>query len=227
MTDARGLSTAGASGAGMCDGEVFEARARENFACIVGHVAGLYSMGGASSLSFAEMHDLTQSVCFVLGLASSDACVRQRAGRGLAACCDALEYYDARLVRLQERVRSVMDLWHEVVFAMPPIRNVALRDTLASIGSFERRYDLRFAAHEIPCDIDYPLCKPVSEAACGVDYLEAWLSQALVEAHWLAQFDTSCCIRVLKRVCPDYRGLHVNLCDLLLPYAEELKRNEG
>jgi hypothetical protein len=28
---------------------------------------------------------------------------------------------------------------------------------------------------------------------------------------------------VLERVCPDYRGLHVNLYDLLLPHEDELR----
>ena len=31
-------------------------------------------------------------------------------------------------------------------------------------------------------------------------------------------------VNVLERACPDYKGLHVNLCDLLLPHEEELVR---
>ena len=38
----------------------------------------------------------------------------------------------------------------------------------------------------------------------------------------LAQFDAGSCIAVLERACPDYRGLHVNLYDLLFPREHEL-----
>lgn len=42
-------------------------------------------------------------------------------------------------------------------------------------------------------------------------------------SHIIAQFEVDSCIAVLERVCPDYRGLHVNLYDLLLPHESELK----
>ena len=38
----------------------------------------------------------------------------------------------------------------------------------------------------------------------------------------IVRFDVESCIAVLERACPDYRGLHVNLYDLLLPYEDEL-----
>lgn len=56
---------------------------------------------------------------------------------------------------------------------MPPIRNVALRDTLASLGQLRQVYDTRFAAHEVPCDIDYQLSMPVDPWLLGLDYIEA------------------------------------------------------
>ena len=31
-------------------------------------------------------------------------------------------------------------------------------------------------------------------------------------------------VNVLERACPDYKGLHVNLYDLLLPHENELAR---
>jgi hypothetical protein len=106
---------------------------------------------------------------------------------------------------------------------MPPIRNVSLRDTLASLGNLRRCYDTRFAAHVVPCDIDYQLSEPVDTQLMGIDYIEAWLAQLLLEARWMAQFDMDSCIAVLERVCPDYRGLHVNLYELLLPHEDELE----
>ena len=49
----------------------------------------------------------------------------------------------------------------------------------------------------------------------GIDYLEAWISELLKEAIWIAQFTPGSCISVLERFCSDYRGLHVNLSTFL------------
>ena len=62
----------------------------------------------------------------------------------------------------------------------------------------------------------------MSDSLQGIDYLHAWLKQALKEARYLAQFDTQSCIALLERICPDYRGLHVNLYDLVKPHEAEL-----
>ena len=123
---------------------------------------------------------------------------------------------------LDARMDAALDMWREIIAAMPPIRNVVLRDTLESLGELRRLYDTRFAAHEVPCDIDYQLSKPVGPQLMGLDYIEAWLAQLLVETRWIAQFDVENCIVVLERACPDYKGLHVNLYDLLFPHESEL-----
>ena len=56
-----------------------------------------------------------------------------------------------------------------------------------------------------------------------VAYIEAWLTQLLMETCWIAQFDVGSCVDVLVRTCPYYRGLHVNLYDLLFPHESELE----
>ena len=96
---------------------------------------------------------------------------------------------------------------------MLPIRNIALRDTLASIGRLPQAYDTFFAAHEVPASIDYPLSKPLSEQLKGLDYVEAWLTQLLEEAQFLARFDVGEMTVHLETWCPDYRGLLINLYD--------------
>ena len=137
---------------------------------------------------------------------------------------DPIALWHDALAKLDTRVDAALGMWHETVVTMPPIRNVALRDTLASPGKLKRRYDTRFAAHVVPCDIDYQLSEPVDPRLMGLDYIEAWLTQLLAEARWIAQFDVESCVDVLECTCPDYRGLHVNLYDLLLPHEEELVR---
>jgi hypothetical protein len=194
-------------------------KASERFARLMAHVAGLYCAGGSSSVSTREAHELAMSAAFTLGIA--DATPEEAAI--VLDVDDPVALWHEGVRALQRRTDAALALWQDVVATMPPIRNVALRDTLASLGGLRRRYDAHFAAHEVPCDIDYQLSEPVDPGLLGIDYVEAYLAQLLAEARWIARFDVESCIAVLERTCPDYRGLHVNLYDLLLPHADELE----
>ena len=192
--------------------------AQRNFAQLMAYVANLYCMGGSSSVSDREMVQLTASVTYVLGIADATA---EEAAQMLYVD-DPIALWHERLAALDARTDAALAIWQNVVLAMPPIRNVSLRDTLASLGDLKLRYDTRFTAHEVPCDIDYQLSEPIDVHLQGLDYIEAWLAQLERETHWIAQFDTPSCIAVLERTYPDYRGLHVNLYDLLSAHADEL-----
>lgn len=196
------------------------ARAQENFAYLFQKLAGLFACGDASTLSRAEAAQIAESLAYVLGLTGEGA----EAALERLATSDPEELFRRRRAELQGHVRQALGLWEQVVRAMPPIRNVALRDTLASIGEFGRSYDVYFAAHEVPCSIDYPLSAPVGPGLLGVDYVRAYLGQLLRETRWIARFEPASCIEVLERACPDYRGLHVNLYELLAPHEADLVR---
>ena len=196
-------------------------RTRSGFALLVTHVAELYCMGGCSSVSAYEAHELARSAAYVLGIADAtpdEAAFVLNSG-------DPIALWHEGLAALDARVDAALRMRSEIIAVMPPIRNVSLRDTLVSLGDLRRCYDTRFAAHEVPCDIDYQLSEPVDPHLMGIDYIEAWLAQLLVEARWMARFDVNSCVAVLERVCPDYRGLHVNLYDLLPPHEDELAVN--
>lgn len=167
----------------------------------------LYTCGGSSSITSLEAHDLLNSIRFVLRAHDLDdpATLRRLASDDM----DTL--FHQGLEDINRRVDETMDLWSQVCLTMPPIKNIALRDTLASIGQFRKVYDTYFAAFAVPVSIDYPLHNPVPETLQGVDYVHEWLVRCLAEARYIAQFDTKECIAVLKRACPDYKGLLINL----------------
>ena len=194
-------------------------RAAQNFSCLLEHVAHLYCAGSSSSISAHEAYELATSVSYALGII--DATPEEAAA--VLDVDDPITLWRDAVASLEARLDGILELWQEVVTLMPPIRNVALRDTLASLGNIKCSYDARFAAHVIPCDIDYQLSKPVDTGLMGLDYIEAWFKQLLAETQWIAQFDTDSCIAILERACPDYRGLHVNLYDLLFPHERELR----
>ena len=184
-------------------------QAMEGFAALMAHICALYTCGESSSVSELEGHELAESALYVLGLADG----AELQTMGLLASGDVVATWTRKRTELESRIPEVMGLWRRAVATMPPIRNIALRDTLESIGRLPQAYDTFFAAHEVPASIDYPLSEPVSEQLRGLDYVEAWLRQLIGEAQFLAQFDVDEMTAYLDAWCPDYRGLLINLHD--------------
>ena len=183
--------------------------AMQGFATLMTHVCELYTCGESSSVSEFEGRELAESILYVLGLTDETA----QEAMVLLSSDDVVATWTRKRNELESRIPEVMQLWQNVVATMPPIHNIALRDTLTSIGKLPQTYDTFFAAHEVSCSIDYPLSKPVSERLKGLDYIEAWLAQLLEEAQFLAQFNLEEMVSYLDEWCPDYRGLLINLYD--------------
>lgn len=184
--------------------------ALEGFGRLFSGLVMLRTHGASSSISELEAVQLANSLCYVLG--SSDL---PPASLNNALANEPFAFYVSQVKHLEERVEALLVIRKRVCELMPPLRNVSLRDTLGNIGKIRALYDIRFRAHEVPCDIQYQLSCPVYDSLMGIDYLEAWISELLKEAIWIAQFTPGSCISVLERFCPDYRGLHVNLSTFL------------
>lgn len=159
----------------------------------------LYAGTDHSSVPKELAEELFTSAAFTLeqGANAPGGSLEEQFEAGLAVTGQKLEYG----ARLLEAVRD----------SLPQVENFSLRDTLKSIGTFRRRYDYRFFAHQIPCDIDYQLCHPVLETIQGVDYVNQYLGQLYVEHQFLNRFDPQRVIRLLCAYCKDYRGLLINL----------------
>lgn len=166
----------------------------------------IFTMGDSSSVPADVAVDLLRSVCFVLGIDPDAPSVPQK-----LLSVDLDEEFRRRLAEIEHKLELTGNLWRDACAGMPRISNIALQDTLASIGDFPRRYDFRSMAHEIPCSIDYPLCHPVPESLAGVDYINEYLRRLTVEGDFLRRFELRSCVRVLASGCPDYRGLLINL----------------
>ena len=141
----------------------------------------LRTHGASSSISELEAVQLANSICYVLG--SSDL---PPASMKNALANEPFTLYKRQVEHLEERVEALLVKWKRICELMPPLRNVSLRDTLGSIGKIRALYDIRFRAHEVPCDIQYQLSCPVDDSLMGIDYLEAWISELLKEVIWIA-----------------------------------------
>ena len=189
------------------DLEEMRARVQDGLMRLFVKQCRLYTCGGSSSITQLEADDLLCSIRYVLRIDNLD----DPATLARLASDDIDVLFKQGLEDIERRVNETMELWQQVCVTMPPIKNIALRDTLASIGQFRKVYDTYFAADKVLVNIDYPLSEPISEDLEGVDYVYAWLQQCLKEAQYIAQFDRNECIAVLKRYCPDYKGLIINL----------------
>lgn len=122
---------------------------------------------------------------------------------------------EEELRRGRQRLRRKMDyarrLWRRLAGSGAAGDSRALGETLLGIGEFWRRYDWRFAAHEVPCDIDYPLALPVSENLRGVDYLTEWLGRLEAEVRLRDAFPRMAREAAWERFHPERYDLPLNL----------------
>ena len=218
----RGGEMNGQPGNGI-NGSAPNDRAAANFAYLYRKLIRLYA-NGAGSVTRAEAAQIFESLSFVLGLDANGPTVKATALAELAETSPD-ELFRRKQVEVATRVGRALKTWRAICETMPPLRNVSLLDTLASIGDIKSHYDTYFAAHEVPCDIQYQLSVPADESLHGIDYIQAWLDQLLRETQYIAQFTPESCAKALEQSCPDYKGLHVNLFDLLAQHESELELN--
>lgn len=167
-----------------------------------------YTMGESTSIPEETAGKLLRSLCFTLELGlSAGAAVKKGAAdedtlRGL---------YSQGLKEAEARVKDGRALLRRVEATAPGVTNLAYEDTLQGLGTFFRRYDFRFFAHEIPGDIDYQLCLPVPGKLEGICYIQEYLTRLLAENLFLQCFATADLRLLLEKSCPQYRQLLINL----------------
>lgn len=197
------------------DGALMDASLSEADACSI--QAGLwkllavrcarYTMDDSSSVPVETAQELLRSICFTLDLWLK----KNGASPGILAHADLNELLRSGIRIIEEKLDVCRGLWNAARLTAPDIDNISYHDTLLGMGSFFRRYDYRFFAHQVPCDIDYQLCLPVPDTLLGVEYIGEYLQHILIENHFLRRFDKNTVISLLKCSCPDYRGLLINL----------------
>ncbi len=159
--------------------------------------AARYTNGDSGSLPIDTAEELLKSAkfCAEAGDASLPLEKRLRSGQ----------------IALQKRTlegRRMLELARETRL---PLNNIAYNDTLRALGDFFLWYDIRFFAHAIPCDIDYPLAAPVPEALLGIDYIHEYLRRLIIENRFCGYFDTETLQRLMRRSAPDFTKTLVNI----------------
>jgi hypothetical protein len=179
---------------------------QDRFLRLLERRTALYTMGDSSSVPKHTAIELMRAVCFVLGFDPEDGEVPDRL---LSADLEA--EFARGLSDLERKMKATDELWREVCLVTPPIYNIALRDTIATLGGFTSSYDYRFMAHDCACSFDYQLCHPVPEDLLGIDYIYEYLRRLYIEGDLLGRFELDTCVRLIDASCPDYQELLINL----------------
>ena len=176
-------------------------RAQEALWKLLKRQARLYAPD-STSLPVETAAALAESILLTLGADRNPA---------VLLSADLHAAFHQRQRRLSQKLTLSQYLLQTALASRPQIENRSLSDTLNSLKNFSKRWDLRFFVQEIPCDIDYQLSQPVSEALRGVDYVNEWLRRLCLEQAFLKCFDSVLIQAVLEQSCPDYRNLLINL----------------
>ncbi|HPE16861.1 MAG TPA: DUF6179 domain-containing protein, partial [Oscillospiraceae bacterium] len=172
--DLTALTNGALPGGGLGEEELFALQAK--LLPLLAERAARYTMNESSSVPAETAGELLTSVCFLIGLALLKS--------GLAALppdADFGRLFALGLQTAQEEIERGKRLWQAACLGAPQVQNIAYRDTLKGIGRFWKRYDHRFFAHRIPCDIDYPLCRAVPDTLFGVSYVNEYLRRVIWE----------------------------------------------
>lgn len=168
----------------------------------------LYTSGESSSVPAETAQELLASLLCTLGLDADDLAIKAII-RLLAEGVDAA--FARGMKEMAGKVEAFPALWEKACFSIPLLESRALKDTLNSMKTLTQRYDYRFFAHSLTCDIDYPLCHPVPDSYQGIDYATEYLERILIESELINCFDLKRCKSLLDAVSPEYGELLINL----------------
>ncbi len=178
----------------------------------------LYTVGDSSSVPIETAQELLHSMVFTINLALKE--------KGLAysslLSLDIEETLALGLEVIKRKIEEGKALLEAVCLSAPEIDNISYWDTYKGIQFFFKKYNSLFIAHQIPCDIDYQLCHPVSESFLGIEYINEYLRHVSIENSILKLFDSTLVTSLLKRCYTDYVDLPVNLCEPVIINAAGL-----
>lgn len=175
---------------------------------LLGQRTERHTMGGSSSVPVETAEELLKSICFTIGLYMK---AMGKSPVSLLKTANMQELLQAGWAEIESQIEIGKELLQKVKDNAPQIENISYQDTLKGIEGFFKKYDYRFFAHVIPCDIDYQLCHTVPSELQGIEYVNEYLRHLLTENKFCRNFDTEKMILLLKSYCPDYKGLLINL----------------
>lgn len=165
------------------------------------------TQGDSTSMRVEDAAELMESITFTLGVHLQTNVLPSRA----LLSGDLNTLFSAAQDTVLRFAKEARHLYDIALRTVRPLASRSLRDTLRGLGVFFAAYDARLYAQHIPAEIDYQLCHPVPETLQGVCYIREYLQRMLIENGLIVRFDPRRVMALLRRTCPDYGELLVNL----------------
>ena len=141
-----------------------------------------FTGGQSSSLSVETVEALLSSICFSLS------CFANKYGQNALLEIPTEKALEGARDILKKRIQLCKTLYLTLLRLPFQPDNVSYRDTVNGMENFFKKYDYYFFADQIPCDIDYQLCLPVSENLWGVEFLTEYIKRLICEGRFCGAF---------------------------------------
>ena len=141
-----------------------------------------FTGGQSSSLSAETVEALLSSICFSLS------CFANKYGQNALLEIPLEKALEGARDILKKRIQLCKTLYLTLLRLPFQPDNVSYRDTVNGMENFFKKYDYYFFADQIPCDIDYQLCLPVSENLWGVEYITEYIKRLICEGRFCGAF---------------------------------------
>ena len=141
-----------------------------------------FTGGQSSSLSVETVEALLSSICFSLS------CFANKYGQNALLEIPPEKALEGVRDILKKRIQLCKTLYLTLLRLPFQPDNVSYRDTVNGMENFFKKYDYYFFADQIPCDIDYQLCLPVSENLWGVEFLTEYIKRLICEGRFCGAF---------------------------------------
>lgn len=174
-----------------------------------------YTSFQSSSVTIERAQSILASIYYTLGVAlKGEELVEQQLS---FLCSGEFELLMSRgqeliMEKIKESKRILKELQNEAVL----FPNIAYKETLMKgIPVFFDYYDYKFAAHETPGSIDYPLSYDAMDTT-GIEYIYEFLSHLSLENQCCKQFENIQLRQLLKGYWGNYKEDLFNVYELVL-----------
>ena len=174
--------------------------------------AGKYNSIDSTSMPIEKAQDLLASLMYTICLVAAEEGITMEE----LLQRDFHEVIKAGQELLDYKRKTGLEKWEKLCLTAPQIGNVYYVSTIKSLGDFFKNYEIYYAAHEIPCSIDYSLLKPIPDDLQGISFIEEYIRRISIENSLVVSFPFEAVIEVLHRVTADYKEDYLNLCEPVL-----------
>ncbi|QGU95395.1 hypothetical protein GOM49_10100 [Clostridium bovifaecis] len=182
---------------------------------ILTETVGYYTKNKSSSVRVEVAEQIMLSIYYTLGLFLKNQSTIKESITLIEE--KGIRYLFARGEKiLKAKVDECQGLLDIVKETRLEIENYAYIDTIDyGIPLFFKEYDIRFASHETPGSIDYPLSIDEMKLA-GIEYMNDYLNKVILENKFCSYFDIAEIEALLKGFNKNFKHMLINIFQLVL-----------